>query len=86
MKDELKAMRRKFGMSQTEFGEWLAREVNANQDPKLKPVSPYAKQRVHEWEDGDHPIPMKIENILMRRKIEQQEELIQKLKQRPKQK
>lgn len=86
MKDELKAMRRKFGMSQAEFGEWLACEVNANQNPKLKPVSAYSRQRVHEWEDGDHPIPMKIENILMRRKIEQQDALIQKLKQRPKQK
>lgn len=73
-------------MTQAEFGEWLARQVNAGQDQSLKPVTAYTRQRVHAWENGDIAIPMKIENVVIKRRHEQKDALIAQLQQRQKQK
>ncbi len=85
-KDELKDVRHGLGMTQTEFGEWLAQQVNAAQDTSLKPVSAYTRQRVHAWEGGDMPVPMKIENVIIKRQLEQKNDLIAKLQQKQRQK
>lgn len=86
-RDDLKNLRRELGMTQAEFGEWAAREINAAQDDSQKPVSPYTRQRIHAWENGDVALPAKVELILLRRVIEQKDKQIQdlKAKQRPKQ-
>lgn len=77
-------------MTLAEFGEWLSGVVNAAQDPKLKPVEPYSRQRVSQWELGNTPVPAKIEAIVLRRQLELRDEQIAKLTQkdkpRPKQK
>jgi len=85
-KEELRQMRRDLGMTQAEFGEWLAGQVNALPDSSLKPVSPYTRQRVHAWETGDVAIPMKIENVVIKRQLEQKDALIAELKQKQRQK
>ena len=84
-KDELKQLRRSLSMTQTEFGEWLAQQVNNSQDDKLKPVSAYTKQRIAEWENGSLIIPAKVEIVAMRRQLEQKDDIIRQLRQRRKQ-
>lgn len=83
-KDELKQLRRNLGMTQTEFGEWLAKEVNASQDQSLKQIAPYTRQRVHAWENGDVVIPAKIEIVAVRRELKQKDAELQRLKQKQK--
>ena len=72
-------------MSQAEFGEWLAREVNALEDDEShKPVTPYTRQRIHVWESGEIAVPYKIKYVLAARRIAELEADTQK--QRPSQK
>ena len=84
-KDELKQLRRDLGLTQADFGEWLAKQVNQTQDASLRPLSPYTRQRVSAWEAGDVVIPAKVEIVVMKRQLQQKDELIQKLRQRRKQ-
>ncbi len=88
-RDDLKNLRRELGMTQAEFGEWTAKQINAAQDEGQKPVTPYARQRIHAWENGDIAIPAKVELILLRRALAEKDKQIEDLKakqrQRPKQ-
>lgn len=70
------------------FGEWLADEVNSNQSQEHKPVTPYSRQRISEFELGKKPLPHKVETLLLKRELAQKNQLIKELrqKQRPKQK
>ena len=72
-------------MTQAEFGEWLAREVNKLDDGKHEPVSTYARQRINNWESGAVPIPFRIKYALAERRIAELE-AAQRVKQRRKQK
>lgn len=74
--DELKALRRELGMTQEDFGEWIAREVNVK-NPKRKPVANYTRQRVSSWESGDVDIPDRVKLILAERRIAQLEKQAQ---------
>ncbi len=85
-KEELKELRRELGMTMKEFGEWMAQRVNEQQGQGQKPVSPYTRQRVNAWEVGEVQIPAKAELVIIRRKLEQTQAEVQKLKQRRKQK
>lgn len=75
-------------MSQAEFGDWLVRQINAELPEGQKPLSAYKRQRVHEWENGNIPLPARIELILLRRELEQKDQQIADLqaKQRQRQK
>lgn len=85
-KEELKELRRELGMTMKEFGEWMAQQVNQQQGQGQKPVNPYTRQRVNAWEVGEVQIPAKAELVIIRRKLEQTQAEVQKLKQRRKQK
>ena len=85
-KEALKQLRRDLGMTQAGFGEWLAGQINAQQDKSLKPVSAYTRQRVAAWEGGDVIIPAKVELVFMKRQLDERNAEIQKLRQRRKQK
>ncbi len=85
-RDDLKNLRRELGMTQTEFGEWTAKQINASQDSAQKPVSPYTRQRIHAWENGDVAIPAKVELILLRRTLAEKEKQIEDLKAKQRQK
>ena len=79
-RDDLKNLRRDLGMTQTEFGEWMAREINVSQDDNQKPVSAYTRQRIHAWENGDIALPAKVELVLLRRQLADKDKQIEDLK------
>ena len=87
-KESLRELRMELGMTLEEFGEWLAKQVNEQQDPSLKPVSAYSRQRISEFELGRKPMPSKVETLLLKRELAEKNKLIQELrkKQRRKQK
>lgn len=84
-REELQALRRELGMTQEEFGEWLAREINVSQAPNRKQVSPYTRQRISAFESGGLVLPDKVENLILRRKLAKQEKEIEALKQKSRQ-
>ena len=82
---ELKALRRELGMTQEEFGNWLAQQFNAEQTDPEKLVSPYLRHRVSEWESGAVALPAKIELVLLRRQLAQRDREISELKEKQRQ-
>ena len=58
--DEIEAERLKRAMSYTEFGRWLADEINAGK-PESEHVKPYGRTRVYEWVHGNVAVPAKVE-------------------------
>ena len=67
--DEMTQDRLRRGMTYAEFGEWLAERVNDAQPEGQKPVQPYSRQRVYDWEKGVVPIPAKVETVILRNEI-----------------
>ena len=84
-RDDLKALRRELGMTQAEFGEWVAQQINAGQPEGQKPVGAYSRQRVHEWESGSIALPAKAELVLLRRQLAQKDQEISDLKEKQRQ-
>jgi len=82
IKDDLKQMRLDMDLTQEEFGAWLADQINATQDASMKPLSPYMRHRISAWETGELAVPMKIENVIIRRQLKQKDKLIETLRQR----
>ena len=85
-RDDLKNLRRELGMSQAAFGEWMSEQVNAAQDESQKAVSPYPRQRVFAWENGDVVIPAKVELVLLKRQLAKKDKQIEDLKAKQRQK
>jgi len=73
--DDLKKERLKRGMTYAEFGTWIAERLT-EAAPDAKPVKPYSRQRVYDWEHQVVPVPSRIEAILLREEIARLERLL----------
>ena len=75
--DELKQERLSRGMTYAEFGEWVAQRLT-EADPDGKPVKPYSRQRIYDWENKIVPVPSRVEAMLLREEIARLERLLKR--------